>query len=192
MDLDPLHGVRPPGRIGRQVAALLAAVACFATEPAHASGSDDAADAIVAERPAMGWRWEASPRIRHFPEVPFDSRQGAPGAAAPIDYRLWLGDHRTEIGIGFGATSTRVLAFRHQISEHSRLTLEAPLGSSSDPLTGRTRRTALELGFESSRLQGLAKGTLLRAQLSAQSNLSLRLRGGRLGLYLGVKITGNE
>jgi hypothetical protein len=35
---------------------------------------------------------------------------------------------------------------------------------------------------------GLAYGTLMRTQLSDDASLALRLRGGRLGLYLGVQL----
>ena len=68
-----------------------------------------------------------------------------------------------------------------------RLTLENELGS----VASRSRPLALKLA-SSSRLQGWAKGTLLRAQLSADTSLTLRLRGGKLGLYLAVRLTGNE
>ena len=35
---------------------------------------------------------------------------------------------------------------------------------------------------------GLAYGTLIRTQLSDDASLTLRLRGGKLGLYLGVQL----
>ena len=35
---------------------------------------------------------------------------------------------------------------------------------------------------------GLAKGVLLRKPLSDNANLSLRLRGGRIGLFLSVQL----
>ena len=52
-------------------------------------------------------------------------------------------------------------------------------------------RTALD-DEESTPLQRLAKGTLLRAQLNPRSNLALRLRGGRLGVYLQVQLAGDD
>jgi hypothetical protein len=57
---------------------------------------------------------------------------------------------------------------------------------------GPARRMAFDLGLEPSPLHGLAKGHLLRAQLNAHSHLTLRLRGGRVGLYLAVRFTGAE
>jgi hypothetical protein len=37
-------------------------------------------------------------------------------------------------------------------------------------------------------MHGLAKGVLMRKSLSDNANLSLRLRGGRIGLYLNVQM----
>ena len=54
-----------------------------------------------------------------------------------------------------------------------------------------TSRVALD-GEESTPMQRLAKGTLLRAQLNPRSNLALRLRGGRLGVYLQVQLAGDD
>lgn len=214
MDPDPGFASDAPARIGGRIAALLVLVACWATEPAsaQAAAGDDAAampapaapdpsqapepvygDSSVpaAARPSGVWRWEAT-RGARGPAAPFESPRGALSAAVPVDYRLWFGDRRTEVGIGLGNTSTVTLGLRHRISDQSRLTLDAPWNSSGEPVTGRVRPMALDLGLESSPLQGLAKGQLLRAQLSAHSNLSLRLRGGRIGLYLGVRIAGAE
>lgn len=212
MDPAPCVASDAPVRIGGRIAALLVLVACWVTEPASAQAAvgDDAAavpapaapdpsqapepmssdsSAPAAARPSGVWRWEAA-RGARGPAAPFESPRGAPSAAVPVDYRLWFGDRRTEVGIGLGVTSTVTLGLRHRISDQSRLTLDAPLHSDGEP--GRPRRMALDLGLESSPLQGLAKGQLLRAQLSAHSNLSLRLRGGRIGLYLGVRIAGAE
>ena len=215
MDPDPCFAGYAPARIGGGIAVLLVLVACGVTEPASAqpAASDDAAaipapaapdpsqapdpvssdisDPATARRPSVVWRWEAATGTAG-PAAPFESPRSAPGAAVPVDYRLWLGDRRTEVGIGLGSTSTVTLGLRHRISDRSRLTLDAPWSSSGEPVTGRARRMALELGFESSPLQGLAKGNLLRAQLSAHSSIALRLRGGRIGLYLGVRIAGAE
>ncbi len=142
--------------------------------------------------------------------MPIDAAHAGRGAASAIDYRLWFGDQRTEVGLGFapqqlGRTATSapmdfalreapgvVLAFRHQVSAQSQLTFDTRWSASGDAQTSPTRKMAFDLGLESSPLHGLAKGTLLRAQLNAHSNLALRLRGGRLGLYLGVRITGAE
>ena len=41
-------------------------------------------------------------------------------------------------------------------------------------------------------IHGLAKGVLLRKSLSDNANLSLRLRGGRIGLYLNVQMPARE
>lgn len=215
MDPDPCFAGYTPARIGGRIAALLVLVACWVTEPASAQAaagddvapmpapaapdpsqapepvSSDISDPATAPRPSVVWRWEAA-RGARGPATPFESPRGAPGAAVPVDYRLWFGDRRTEVGIGLGSAPTVTLALRHRIADQSHLTLDAPLTRSGEPIAGRARRTALDLGLESSPLQGLAKGNLLRAQLSAHSSLALRLRGGRIGLYLGVRITGAE
>lgn len=68
-----------------------------------------------------------------------------------------------------------------------RLTLEIDRGSVVD----RSRPLALMVA-SSPGLQGWAKGTLMRTQLSADSSLMLRLRRGKLGLYLSIRLTGNE
>ena len=217
MELDPCGAGHAPTRTGKNIAALMILVACWVTLPAWARasagdettataaaaaaapasspalepGSTDDSEADRAPRASIDWRWDASMAARH-PTTTFESPRGAPGAVAPVDYRLWLGSHRTEVGIGLGSASTVTLALRHRISDQSHLTLDAPLTRSGEPIAGRAGRRALDLGLESSLLQGLAKGNLLRAQLSAHSSLSLRLRGGRIGLYLGVRITGAE
>ena len=215
MDPDPCFASDAPARIGGRIAALLVLLACGVTEPAsaQAAAGDDAAampapaapdtsqapepvssdrsDPAAAPRPSVVWRWEAATGARGA-AAPFESSRSAPGAAVPVDYRLWLGDRRTEVGIGLGSTSTVTLGLRHRISDQSRLTLDAPWSRGGEPVTGRPRRMALDLGLESSPLQGLAKGNLLRAQLNAHSSIALRLRGGRVGLYLGVRITGAE
>lgn len=213
MQPDPCAAGHAPARSGARLAALLALVACWVGGPAAAQAvaadgteapaatatpdpspapepaSIDPSNADGAPRSSIAWRWEVSTLARR-PPAPFESPRGAPGASAAVDYRLWLGGQRTEVGLGLVSNSTATLALRHRISEQSRLTLDAPLHSGGEP--GRPRRMALDLGLESSPLQGLAKGQLLRAQLSAHSNLSLRLRGGRIGIYLGVRITGTE
>lgn len=211
MDLGPRHAGRAAPRIGRPAAALLAAAACLAAESAQAAGGEDAVvmtirsqvdaasapawadsdEAIAARRSPLGLRWEASPRAR-LAGAPFEPLRSGPGTAPPIDYRLWFGDRRTEVGVGLVSASSTVFAVRHQLSADSRLTFDASLIDGGDAQMRRARRTAFDLGFESSAWPGLANGNLLRAQLSAHSSLALRLRGGRLGLYLGVKITGNE
>jgi len=49
------------------------------------------------------------------------------------------------------------------------------------------RRT--QLGF-ALRGDGLDKGTLLRTQLSGDAALALRLRGGKVGLFVAIPLTG--
>lgn len=180
-------------------------VAAQAPEPAVA----DQYSPLSATRASLAWHWEALSRAR-LQVMPIDTGHAGQGAASAIDYRLWFGDQRTEVGLGFaprqfGRIETSapmdfalreapgvVLAFRHQVSAQSRLTFDTRWSASGDAQTSPTRKLAFDLGLESSPLHGLAKGTLLRAQLNAHSNLALRLRGGRLGLYLGVRITGAE
>jgi hypothetical protein len=126
------------------------------------------------------------------------------GAAAPIDYRLWVVGHRSaEFGVGllpaapdagqpFGAApgGAMTLGMRYRISPQTRLTFDTGLSTSASA-AGHSRLLALELA-SSQPLQGLAHGTLMRAQLSADSSLTLRLREGKLGLYLGVRLSGKE
>lgn len=214
MDLDPRRAGRRPARIGRRIAALLVTAACLALEPAHAQptnndGDDatvsqalpdpaaqapsaDAAGLIAIARSTVGWRWEASPNAS-IPTGPLESLRGELGAAPPIDYRLWFGDRRAEVGIGLASTSSVVLAFRHQVSAHSRLTVDTQVGGGrGDAPMARPRSAPFGVALESSPLHGLAKGTLLRTQLNLHSSLALRLRGGRLGLYLQVRMSGGE
>jgi hypothetical protein len=213
MQTNPCAAGHAPAHCGARLAALLVLAACWVSSPASAqaiAGGETTApaaaatpdpspapapastapsDADDAPRSSIAWRWELSTLARR-PPTPFASLRGAPAAAATVDYRLWLGGQHTEVGVGLASDSAVSLAFRHRLSDQSRLTLDAPLRSGGEP--GRPRQMALDLGLESSPLHGLAKGQLLRAQLSAHSNLSLRLRGGRIGLYLGVRIAGTE
>jgi hypothetical protein len=54
--------------------------------------------------------------------------------------------------------------------------------------TARPRlQSGLELEGELSPLRRLARGTLWRAQLDEDTSLSLRLRGGKVGLVLAVR-----
>lgn len=228
MASDQRHSRDVGSRLGRGTAAAVFTLACLslgsarvqastldaeaggaAVAQAPESAAADAGGALTAARAGLAWRWEALPRGgRHL--TPFDTVSAVRGAAAAIDYRLWFGDQRTEVGLGFtpgtfGRAQASaptdfapheapgmVLAFRQQVSAQSRLTFNTQLIGGGDAHPGPTRRMAFDLGVESSPLHGLAKGTLLRAQLNAHSNLALRLRGGRLGLYLGVRITGAE
>ena len=200
--------------LGRSLAVAVFTLLCLNLDSARAQDAAEdtfaAADrALDAGRPGPVWRWEAVPRAR-ISALALDGAPGGRGTPTLIDYRLWFGDQRTEVGLGYlpralersdsgaatesaarGAGGT-VLAFRHQISAQSRLTLDAHWGGSRDPQAGPSRRPAFDLGLESSPLHGLARGTLLRAQLNAHSHLALRLRGGQLGLVLGVRITGAE
>ena len=230
MASDQRHARDASSRLGRRTAAAVLTLACLglgsarvqastldaeaggtavAQAPDPGSAVAEADGAVTAARAGLAWRWEALPRDgRHL--TPFDTVSAVRGAATAIDYRLWFGDQRTEVGLGFtpgtfGRAQASaptdfapheapgmVLAFRQQVSAQSRLTFNTQLIGGGDAHPGPTRRMAFDLGVESSPLHGLAKGTLLRAQLNAHSNLALRLRGGRLGLYLGVRITGAE
>jgi hypothetical protein len=180
--------------VARVFGACLAALSALALAQAAPAG-DDAQD--------MRWRWEALPSQR-IGLPPLDPR-AAPGTAAPIDYRLWVGHRSAEFGVGLlpaaphaghplgpapGAAMT--LGMRYQLSPQTRLSFDTELGRAAGfAAAGRSRLLALELA-SSSPLQGLARGTLMRAQLNADSSLTLRLREGKLGLYLGVRLTGSE
>lgn len=184
--------------------AALVLGACLAAGSALAQATpseDDAFDAGEPARTGIRWRWEASPSQRMV-STHIEPGRAAPGVSTPIDYRLWVGDRRTEFGIGLLPAAPHAdagnlldsaphaavtLGLRYQVSPQARLSFETELGS----VAGRSRPLALELA-SSSPLQGWAKGTLMRTQLSADSSLTLRLRGGKLGLYLGVRLTGKE
>jgi hypothetical protein len=201
--------VVPPRRIRQYNEAMTLHVArvfgaCLAAASALAQAMpalDDAQDAGEQARADIRWRWEALPSQR-MGLLPLESRVVAPVGAAPIDYRLWVGHRSAELGIGllpaaphaggsyaFGPApaAALTLGMRYQVSPQTRLTFDTELGRAA----GRSRPLALELA-SSSPLQGLARGTLMRAQLSADSSLTLRLHGGKLGLYLGVRLTGGE
>jgi hypothetical protein len=51
-------------------------------------------------------------------------------------------------------------------------------------------QSGLELEGELSPLKRLARGTLWRTQIDEDSSLSLRLRGGKVGLVLAVRFGG--
>lgn len=126
-------------------------------------------------------------------------------AAPAVDYRLWVGHRSAEIGVGLlpaaphagrplgaapGAAMT--LGVRYRLSPQTRLSLDTEISRAAGfEAAHRSRPLALELA-SSSPLQGLAKGTLMRAQLNADSSLTLRVRGGKIGLYLAVRLTGSE
>jgi hypothetical protein len=228
MDLDHRHARDAGTELGRRVAAAVFTLACLGLSSARAqalslddagagtvvpqaaepAAADEDSGPLTAARAGLAWRWEALPRARYH-AMPFEPAH-AGRSAARIDYRLWFGDQRTEVGLGFAPQDYSrseagaplalapheahgvVLAFRHQLSAQSRLTVDTRWSGNSDSLTHPARGRAFDLGLESSPLQGLAKGTLLRAQLNSYSSIALRLRGGRLGLYLGVRITGAE
>jgi hypothetical protein len=203
--------VVPPRRVRQYNEAMnlhLARVfgACLAAASALAQATparDDAPDAGERAGPEIRWRWEALPSHRVGLSPPLEpGLRIAPGGAAPIDYRLWVGHRSAELGIGllpaaphagggyaFGSApaAALTLGMRYQVSPQTRLTFDTELSRAA----GRSRPLALELA-SSSPLQGLARGTLMRAQLSADSSLTLRLHGGKLGLYLGVRLTGDE
>jgi hypothetical protein len=185
--------------------------ACLAAASAVAQATpalDDAHDAGELAGPDIRWRWEALPIQRLGLPSPESGPRVAPGAAAPVDYRLWIGHRRAELGIGllpavshtggghpFGPAppAAMTLGMRYRLSAQTRLTFVtelSPAAGQSEP--GRSRPLSLELVSSSPPLQGLANGTLIRAQLSADSSLTLRLRGAKLGLYLGVRLTGKE
>lgn len=188
-----------PGRVGAGLAGWLIAATSLAVAPAAANATvriedGDAADAVemIGEtRSAFGLRWQTLKRAA-LPGTPFQIPRSTAGATPPFDYRLWVGDRRTEFGIGLPSSSPLVVALRHQLSPQTRLIIDTELGRGSDPLMPGLRSRPFSVGFESSPLQGLAKGQLLRAQLSLHSSVALRLRGGRLGVFLQVRISGDE
>ena len=189
---------RIPGSLGRRAAAWLLLVASAGGAPALAQSDASDEDALP-----WGWRWEGrrtlAPTAAPHPSVlpmpfpaPFGSASSLPRAAAdgvpPIDYRLWFGDRRTEVGLGLANAPGTVLAFRHQLSPNARLIVDTRLGSDSLAPGSRARDLPLGVELESTRwYDGLAKGQLLRAQLDLRTSLALRVRGGRLGVYLQMR-----
>ena len=178
-----------------RVRTALVAGACLAAGLAMAQPTPPAAAAdleVDDARPAApAWRWEATSVARlRSPAV--DDHAAAQAGAMAVDYRLWYGDRRTELGLGLGATPGLSLAVRHQISSRSHVTLDTRFDSGGGFATDRTQRHPLSLGFESTAMPAWARGHLLRARLNAHSSLALRLRGGRVGLYLQMKIAGQD
>ncbi len=82
-------------------------------------------------------------------------------------------------------------ALRSQVFQRSRSTFE--VHGDGDPAAwgGPSHRAASDAGPPPvASLHQLARGTLLRAQLNEDAALTLRLRGGRLGLFLSVRLDG--
>ena len=82
-------------------------------------------------------------------------------------------------------------ALRSQVFQRSRSTFE--VHGDGDPAAwgGPSHRVASESGpLPVASLHQLARGTLLRAQLNEDAALTLRLRGGTLGLFLSVRLDG--
>ena len=87
--------------------------------------------------------------------------------------------------------SAPAAALRSQVFQRSRSTFE--VHGDGDPAAGGspTHRAANDAGPPpAASLQLLARGTLLRAQLNEDAALTLRLRGGKLGLFLSVRLDG--
>lgn len=87
--------------------------------------------------------------------------------------------------------SATAAALRSQVFQRSRSTFD--VHGDSDPAAwgGPTRRAASDAGPPAAAsLHQLARGTLLRAQLNEDAALTLRLRGGRVGLFLSVRWDG--
>lgn len=196
--------------LGQAMPAEVASQAAADREPAAASRSAPPSDEASADHSML--HWELSVRTKHR-TASFGAAESARGTAQAIDYRLWFGDQRTTLGIGLwapasasrqaragegseasdiapGATPAIMLAMRYRLSPRSRLTLDTQFNRG--PLAGSSRRLPLGVEFESAPWIGLAKGTLLRTSLGAHSSIALRLRGGKLGLYLGISLTGIE
>jgi hypothetical protein len=188
-----------PGRIGPGLATWLLAAACSAVVPAttHAQSLADAGDAgdavesPAAVRTPVGLRWEASPRAA-LPGAGFEMPHSTPGATPQFDYRVWVGNRRTEFGIGLPSSSPLVVGLRQQLTPQTHLIIDTELGRGSGQPTTSSLRRPFSVGLESSPWHGLATGNLLRAQLSLRSSVALRLRGGRLGLFLHVRISRDE
>lgn len=102
-----------------------------------------------------------------------------PSPAAPCTTR-WAAAFIATTAFMGGSAGAETLA-----GEASRFDDRAERGIDLD-LPPLRRTPAIE--FESSPWQALARGTLLRAQLDSRSSLALKLRGGRIGLYLQVQL----
>jgi len=83
-------------------------------------------------------------------------------------------------------------ALRSQVFQRSRATFELQAERDASSPMERARRATLGMPPDASPLHALARGTLWRTQLAEHANLSLRLRGGKVGLYLAVRLTSGD
>ncbi len=82
-------------------------------------------------------------------------------------------------------------ALRSQVFQRSRSTFEVHGDGEPAARGGSSHLVASDAGPPPvASLHQLARGTLLRAQLNEDAALTLRLRGGRFGLYLSVRLDG--
>lgn len=84
-------------------------------------------------------------------------------------------------------------ALRGQVFQRSRSTFDIQ-GDGEGAALARRFRGGEALGGPpgSPSLRELARGALLRTQLSEDASLTLRLRGGKVGLYLAVRLTNGD
>jgi hypothetical protein len=118
---------------------------------------------------------------------------------SPADYRLWLSGGRLGVGLGWVMRAPRfddvpgaaraaspVMGLRWRVAPGSAVYLDSephPLEQrrvASLPAEGT--RLGVEFKSASDNVAHLLRGSLLRVQMSSAAQLSLKLRGGRLGV----------
>lgn len=125
-----------------------------------------------------------------------------------IDYRLMMRSGRASVGVGFsslllrhvpgpgdemrpdaalappaGASPEVGLSLRYQLSGRSGVYVDSRHGRAGEDFAPRLR-VGMEFKSTPNQFAGLARGTLMRVQLSAASQVSLRWRGGKVGVVL--------
>lgn len=108
--------------------------------------------------------------------------RGAVGFGVGIEHRGGVAG--AGLALPPGSTDALLVGVSVATGEHTRLSLQTPAAGLADtPLAQRPMKVALT--FQATdRLRQLRRGSLVRMELSGQTTLSLRARGGRLGLAL--------
>lgn len=154
-----------------------------------------AASAISAR---LGVKAELWPLIgaEAVPRAAATTPDAQPGVPQMLDARLWLGRERIGVGVGLAATSTSawsasrsmapslIVGLDYRLSERSRSYVDTVLVRDGNPAAGRDMRVGIEFKSARGNALGLSRGTLLRMQLDARSQVQVRLRGGGLRLML--------
>jgi hypothetical protein len=172
-----------------------------------AAGAVSAQEDVEDHEPGTTARLETGIEVEVLPQAlsgPAGVRFGSAGAAPEAaDYRVWLGAGRTSFGVGLTTLvtvqpmadqapwqaadargSSMVVGVRYQLSERSRLYVDTASWAAERDMQERDVRVGFEFKSAPSRALGLARGTLLRVQWNANSQVSLRVRSGGLVIAL--------